>query len=117
MSLQQGKVNVGGSINRDSNPRVREPIRWSKVPGNYFHYPGPIRVLNSTFAPSWSVSGEELLRGWDAATGDRYDGVVAVDMVAISRLFAVTGGITVPGHGRLTADNFVEKTVGSYDDY
>ncbi len=44
---------------------------------------GFLRMRNATFAPSWSVSGEELLRAWQRATGVDYDGVLAVDVVTL----------------------------------
>ncbi len=93
------------------------PIRWPRVEGNYFHYRKPLKMGNATFAPSWSVSGEEVLRAWKAGSGQGFDGLLAIDLVALADLFEVTGGVTVPGLGELTSGNLVQKLVGDYDAY
>ena len=41
--------------------------------GNPFHN-GKLRLSTSTYAPDWSVSGEELLRGWERTYGRRPTG-------------------------------------------
>ncbi len=74
-------------------------------------------LVNSTFAPSWSVSGEEMLRAWHSATGTRYNGLVAVDVVALAKVLDATGPATVPGVGELTGSNLAKTLIGSYDDY
>lgn len=117
MTWDQGKVDLGDSVNRFDYPRLQQDLAWPKVAGNWFHNPGKRSINNATFAPSWSVSGEELLRGWLRGTRNRYQGVVAVDVVGLSRLFEVTGAVKVPGYGTLTSKNLVETLVGSYDDY
>lgn len=118
MTWDEGRLQVGDSVDIRANPRLLYPIEWKRVKGNYFHYrQQPLQVRNATFAPSWSIGGEELIRGWKAATGDDHDGVLAIDVVALARLFEVTGSVTVPGLGELTSENLVEKLVGSYDDY
>lgn len=117
MTWRDGKLDVGESLDIDKNPRLFDPIDWPKVEGNSFHPDGPLRMRNATLAPSWSVSGEELLRAWRSATGTEYDGVLAVDVVTMARLFALTGPVDVPGYGELTGDNLVQKLVASYDEY
>lgn len=116
MAWDQGKVEIGKTFSLVDDPRLRTLNTWQKVYGNPFHGSN-IPLVNSTFAPSWSVSGEELLRAWRSATGDRYDGVMAVDVVTLARVLGVTGPATVPGVGQLSSDNLVETLVGSYDKY
>lgn len=114
MTLADGTLDIKDAINLDSYPGINDPLRWRKVPGDKF--PG-LSFKSSTLAPSWGVSGEELLRAWQRTSGDRYDGVIAVDAVALSRLFALTGPLQVPGYPTLTGDNLVQTLVGSYDRY
>jgi len=92
-------------------------LHWPRVPGNTFHGPGPRRLTNATFSPYWQVSGEELLRGWRAQTGQRTDGLIALDLQALAGLFRVTGPMDIPGYGRLDAENLVHTLAGSYDTY
>ncbi len=104
--VQRADISLGGQY------------QWKAVRGNNrFHRDGPQRLGNATFAPSWSVSGEELLRAWKAATGQRAHGVVAVDVEALARLIKITGPLEIPGYGRFTGDNLVERLIGSYDRY
>lgn len=117
MTWQAGRLELGDSIDLSTNPRLYNKIRWPKVRGNTFHDAGFQRMRNATIAPSWSVSGEELLRAWRRATGVDYDGVLAVDVVTLARLFSLTGPVEVPGYGELTGDNLVETLIASYDQY
>ena len=115
--FDQGKVELGPSIQPTDEPRLNRPRVWPKVFRNTFHRPGPHRLTAATFAPSWSVSGEELLRAWKATRNVPHAGVVAIDVVALARLLEVTGGVTIPGYGEVTSDNLVKTLIGSYDEY
>ena len=117
MTWDAGRLELGESIDLNSNPRLYDPITWPNVRGNTFHGDSAIRMRNATFAPSWSVAGEELLRAWKSATGVDYDGVLAVDVVTLAALFGATGPVDVPGLGELTGDNLVETLIASYDDF
>ena len=118
MTWDEGKLDIGEAFSLTDDLRLRSLNTWPKVKGNAI---SPTRddtpLANATFAPSWSVSGEELLRAWRAATGDRYDGVVAVDVVTMARLLGTTGPTTVPGMGELNGDNVTQTVVGNYDNY
>ncbi|MCD4533152.1 DUF4012 domain-containing protein [Nocardioides sp. cx-169] len=114
MSVTDGTLEIKDSIDLDSYEGINDPLPWRKVPSNKF--PG-ISFKSSTLAPSWNVSGEELLRSWQRLSGDRYDGVIAVDAIALARLFALTGPLEVKGYPTLTGDNLVQTLVGSYDLY
>lgn len=116
MRWKEGRLNLGEPFTLDADPRLRQLHTWRKVKRNTFHRTDTV-LANATFAPSWSVSGEELLRAFRSATGDQYDGVMAVDVVTTSRLLDVTGPVAVPEVGTLTPENVVETLVGSYDDY
>jgi hypothetical protein len=116
MRWDQGKLDLGESLNTLDDPRLSALNRWRKVAGNVLH-PQPGRVTTAAFAPSWSVSGEEMLRAWRSARNERYDGLVAVDVVAFSKLLGATGPVTVRTYGELNEGNLVETLVGSYNDY
>ena len=115
MHVSGGRLTMGEA--RDtSDPDLYRVGRWDKVEGNPFH-DGKLRLSTATYAPDWSVSGEELLRGWARRTGQEADGLVAVDVVALADMLRVTGAVEAPLYGRLDAGNFTQKLVGDYDTY
>lgn len=116
MSWDHGKLTMGKAYPLVQDSRLRVPLDWPKVAGNPFHAANT-RIPNATFAPSWSVSGEEILRAWRSATGDQYNGVLAIDVVALADLLDATGPVTVPGVGQLDGSNLTKTLVGSYDKY
>lgn len=116
MTSDEGALEIGEAFSLSDDRRLTLRHTWRKVRGNKFHR-SDTRLANSTFAPSWSVSGKELLRAWRSATGRGFDGVLAVDPVAMDKVLAATGPTTVPGIGKLTEDNLAKVLVGSYDDY
>lgn len=118
LRFDQGKAVVDHSVAIRDHPRLQAVrIRWPGVPDNPFHHRGPDRLTNATFAPSWSVSGEELLRAWQSARGEHDDGVIAIDVPGLAKLVGAVGGIDVPGYGHLTEDNLAKTLIGSYDRY
>ena len=113
LDVADGKLTVGEA--RDtSDPDLFRVGRWDKVEGNPFHN-GKLRLSTANFAPEWSVSGEELLRGWTRRTGQESDGLIAVDVVALADMLRITGPVEAPTYGTLDASNFVQRMVGDYD--
>jgi len=117
LTIDDGKMKFGASVRPIDVPRLVTPIAWRRVRGNHFHRYGKSYIAGSTYAPSWSVSGEELLRAWHSARGQQDDGLIAVDVVGLSQLFQASGDINLPGYGTLTAANLVKALIGSYDQY
>ncbi|WP_296602518.1 DUF4012 domain-containing protein [Nocardioides sp.] len=117
VTFDHGKVELGESVQPDGNPQMLTPMSWRPVNRNPFHYPGRHLLTSATFAPSWSVSGLELLRAWDKNQQQHLDGVIAIDVVALAQLLDVTGPITLDGYGELTSENLVRTLVGSYEKY
>lgn len=115
--LDDGKVSTGPVVAATGGGGALAEVRWPRVDGNPFHPPHrAIRITTATMAPSWSTSGEELLRGWEAAVGEKLDGVVALDVVVLQELMRYTGAIEVSGYGTLDETNLVERLIGSYDE-
>jgi hypothetical protein len=118
LHMDEGKVEFGETVtNEDIAAGGANEIKWPKVQGNPFHRPGRTRVVSATFSPYWSQSGEELLRAWQARFGEDYDGVVAVDLIALARLMNLTGPVQAEGIGELNSGNLVKVLAGSYDSY
>ena len=115
MEVTDGRLSMGEA--RDTtDPELFRVGRWERVDGNPFHN-GKLRLSTSTYAPDWSVSGEELLRGWERRTGQSVDGAVVVDIVALADMLRITGPVETEGYGTLGAGNFTARLVGDYDTY
>lgn len=116
MAFDNGRIEIGETTDLAKSPGAFQRRYWKKVPGNPFHR-GRLSVALATFAPDWSVSGNELVNAWRAFRGRPMAGVIAVDVVALADLVSITGPIDLPPYGTLTTDNLVEKLVGDYDTY
>ncbi len=116
--FDHGVVSFGKTRNAEDLSGAGSIQRWPRVPGNTFHAQPAERVVNSTFSPWWSVSGEELLRGYQKAfPGQKFDGMVGIDLQGLANLFKITGPIEMPPVGQVTADNLVKVLGGSYGDF
>ncbi|GAB3018368.1 hypothetical protein GCM10011376_00710 [Nocardioides flavus (ex Wang et al. 2016)] len=113
MEVSDGSLSMGDAVDT-TDPRLFKVGRWDKVEGNPFH-DGRLRLSTSTYAPDWSVSGEELLRGWVRRTSQEVDGLVVVDVVALADMLRITGPVETEGYGTLDADGFAARLVGDYD--
>ncbi len=113
-----GKVTEGPPLTGGTGKGDFAKVQWERVEHNPFHPDGAeLRLSTATFAPSWSVSGEELLRAWAAVRKTEMSGLVVLDVVALRNVLEVLGPVDTQGYGELTADNLVEKLVGSYEEY
>ncbi len=115
LQVADGRLTVGKAVDTSDRELYRVG-RWERVEDNPFHK-GKLRLSTSTFAPDWSVSGEELSRGWARIAGQETDGVIVVDVVALADLMRITGPVDVPIYGQIDAENFTQKLVGDYDAY
>ncbi len=86
-------------------------LTWEHVKGNPV-YGGPTGksvFVNSNLHPDFRVSGEEMARAWQAATGDYIDGVVALDTQAVAAILAATGPLPVANEAPLTSENLAQR--------
>jgi hypothetical protein len=118
LRFDHGSATFGSSVNVDDILARGDTQRWLPVAGNAFHTKPAQRVTAATFSPWWSVSGEELLRGYRAAfPGPAFDGMIGIDLQGLANLFRITGPIQMPSFGTITADNLVRTLAGSYGDF
>jgi hypothetical protein len=118
MRFDHGVATFGSSVNNEDINAQGARQRWTPVPGNIFHRTPSQRVANATFSPWWSVSGEELLRGYRKAfPGQPFDGMIAIDLQGLADLLHITGPIDLPSFGRITSDNVVRTLAGSYGNF
>jgi hypothetical protein len=75
---------------------------------------------NSNMSPHFPYAARIWAAAWHEHTGERVDGAIAVDPVALSRLLRVTGPAHTADGTELTADNVVDVTerasYAKYDD-
>jgi type II secretory pathway pseudopilin PulG len=118
MRFVDGVATFGQSVNVDDIIARGDTQSWVPLKGNTFHPRRAQRVTNSTFSPWWSVSGEELLRGYRKAfPGPRFNGLIGIDLQGLAALFELTGPIDLPGFGHITSDSLVQTLAGSYGDF
>jgi hypothetical protein len=116
--FDQGEARFGRTLNVEDLHAHGDYQRWRPVPGNPFHRTPRSRVTNATFSPWWSVSGEELLRGYQQVFPRLHlDGVIGIDLQGIARMFQLTGPVELPSFGTFSSDNLVQALAGSYDKY
>ncbi len=118
LRFDNGVATFGKSVNVDDILAHGDTQKWRPVEGNPFHVDPALRVTAATFSPWWSVSGEELLRGYRTAfPGPAFDGMIGVDLQGLASLFRITGSVQMPSFGTITADNLVRTLAGSYGDF
>ena len=67
MRFDHGRGDVRQERERRRRPGPRRPAALAAGPRQPLPPQAPLRVTSSTFSPWWSVSGEELLRGYQEA--------------------------------------------------
>lgn len=63
---------------------------------------------SANLSPHFPTTGRVVHAMWQAETGQRLDGVIAVDPVALARVLEVTGPVALPGGTSVTAENAVD---------
>jgi Protein of unknown function (DUF4012) len=114
MTVDRGRIELGTPQDTATHGVAFRPRYWRKVPHNPFHR-GPLRIGTASFAPDWSVSGEEVLNAWRSLRGRQMAGLLAVDVMALRDLVALTGPLDVPYYGAVSAETFVPTLISSYD--
>ena len=100
-------VTDSGSISR---LELSAPVRDVQLPvgtAAAFGYLAPLQFWQSVNATAdTALAGRTMASMYRAKTGDRIDGVIALDVPAIAGLLAVTGPVSAPGVVQpITADN------------
>ncbi len=85
-------------------------LTWDHVKDNPVYGPsGKSVFVNSNLHPDFQVSGEEMARAWQAATGERINGVVALDTQAVASILAATGPLPVANEAPVTSENIAQR--------
>ena len=91
LTLPRGAVPVGGDL----------AARWgSLLPG--------VDWRNLGLTPQFGVNAPLAVRMWQADTGQRVDGVLAIDVQSLQGILGVTGPVTLSSGQVVSADNVVQ---------
>jgi len=71
---------------------------------------GTTRYVNGNTSPNFPYAGQIWASMWRNYSGEKVDGVLAVDPTALSYLLAVTGPATLPDKSQVSAANAVALT-------
>ena len=71
----------------------------------------PAIWLNSNLSPHFPYGAQIWMELWRLQSGEKLDGVIAIDPTAISYLLKSTGPITLASGEEITAQNVVQKTL------
>jgi hypothetical protein len=77
---------------------------------NYDQYGGAGSWQNMNATPDFPAAAKAALANYALGEGEQLDGVLAVDPFALRDLLDITGPISVPAAGRITAANVVPYT-------
>lgn len=116
LSARNGRIVLGDPIDAASDSETFERLNWEPVKGNIFHR-ADSTIAGATYAPNWSISGQETARAWQELNGERIDGLIAVDLTTLAALLEVTGPIEDSGFGTITSANLLSEVIGNYDAY
>lgn len=111
LEAQEGRLRVAG-FGTDGDvaalPRLPKglPPEFEQLYG-----PHPALWVNANMSPHFPYAAMIWLRAWQRTHGERLDGVVAVDPVALSYVLAGSGPFPVPGHQPLRASTVVDTTL------
>jgi hypothetical protein len=110
LRVSKGRIAVEGRPAGIVKNLQEARVTWPALPEDPWR-PGAAftQFTDANSSPNFPTSGEELLRACEAMGGGPADGVISVDPLALRGLLEVTGGMAVPGYGRVTSDNVAAR--------
>lgn len=110
LALEDGRVDVSGAASVDDveiteEPDIDLPPGTEQVFGNL----APTRLFQSVNATAdFAVTGRSIQAMYRQARGTEVDGVIGLDVVALARMLAVVGPVTVPEVGTVDSGNVAD---------
>ncbi|MFD6855977.1 DUF4012 domain-containing protein [Rhodococcus sp. NPDC060090] len=105
-----GAVRVDDVSRRDLKPEYAPIDLGQDFKQAYGHSGATTRPVNSNVSSHFPYTGQIWQSMWQQETGERVDGAIATDPVALSYVLEVVGAVTLPDGEKITADNVVELT-------
>ncbi|WP_238421475.1 DUF4012 domain-containing protein [Gordonia sp. 'Campus'] len=79
----------------------------------YSYYKPYTDFRNGNLSPHFPDAAQIWLANWRAQTGERLDGAIALDPIALKYVLEAVGPVTVAGGEKITADNVVPITLST----
>lgn len=108
MSARKGRIDMGAQGTASTVNIGRPVLPLTDEERALYGEKMAVFPQNFNFTPDFPRTGELFRAALRKAQGDRVDGVVSVDPVALSYLLAATGPVELPGGETLTAENAVD---------
>ena len=122
VTLDDGRARVSAAHPTQSLrdfPAGRVPSPSADYARTYDQFGGAGSWQNMNATPDFPSAAAAALANYELGEGDRLDGVIAADPFLLQALLEVTGPVSVPGAGSLSADTVVDVTTNrayaSYD--
>ena len=109
--FDEGKMTIPLQGQTSVLTNQNQELFWKSVEGDPWVTGDPGRFAGANSNPDFPVAAEQMLRAARPNFDIRADGVIALDVVAISHLLQATGPIESEAYGTLTAENVAQKLV------
>ncbi|WP_442978758.1 DUF4012 domain-containing protein [Rhodococcus sp. 852002-51564_SCH6189132-a] len=105
-----GRVTVDELSSRDFAGKYQPVDLGPEFAQAYGHSAPTTRAVNSNVSPHFPYAGKIWQSLWEQESGQRVDGAIATDPVALSYVLEVVGPVTMPDGEVISANNVVELT-------
>jgi hypothetical protein len=110
LRVEGGRLEFGSFAPVDELPVDGAP--WPAPSEEFEQRYGPLGALrawrNVNLSPDFPASAQVMLAAWRAGDPTPIDGVIVADTVSYKRLAELSGGVDVPGIGRLSPEEALE---------
>jgi hypothetical protein len=94
-----------------THQRIETGLDFGKDYDNAYGYSAPTNfIVNSNISPNFPYAGQIWSKMWQHLSGQHVDGAIAVDPTTLAYFLSVTGPVTLPSGGQVTASNIVSLT-------
>lgn len=111
VDVHQGRLSLG-QVGSDSDlPPIPAPAADLGTEYQQLYGDLPTDVRNVNLSPHFPYTGQHLVARWEEMTGERLDGVLAVDPVVLGRLLESSGPIELASGETVNGDDLVDLTL------
>lgn len=102
---------ISGQLESKLSPN-NPSIRWDYEGGRpWYRQSKKYPFVNSDFHPDFRTAAIDIRRAWAALGYPEVDGVITVNVSALSKVLAWTGPIDAEGYGRLSAESLIQTVL------
>ncbi|MBW3589281.1 MAG: DUF4012 domain-containing protein [Actinobacteria bacterium] len=111
LSADAGKISL---LRLDSNlslPPLPQDVGPEAVHARYDRFASNRMWQNVNMTPDFPTAAQQMMAMWEAQSGQKVDGVVAIDAVGLSHLLEVVGPVATEDFGMIDSENFSRVTL------